>query len=151
VAEDDPMSILIRLYAHENEAVQLLEQVRVNPDFTSRFRNDLEFFIPQICSFYLKGDQELMGDLVNLILNASTSSFFYSHRILFFFQAMLFPDTDTTHLQQFYKRGVIYRRLKAACISTKERLYLQNSGDIVKLITELDLIDKYPWLKEMLP
>ena len=40
------MSILIRLYAHDHEAVKHLEKVRVNPDFTSRFRSDLEFFIP---------------------------------------------------------------------------------------------------------
>lgn len=40
------MSVLIRLYAHDREAVKDLEKVRVNPDFTSRFRSDLEFFIP---------------------------------------------------------------------------------------------------------
>jgi hypothetical protein len=44
--EEDPMSVLIRLYAHDREAVKDLEKVRVNPDFTSRFRSDLEFFIP---------------------------------------------------------------------------------------------------------
>lgn len=53
------MTILIRLYAHDHSAIKHLEQVRVNPDFTSRFRSDLEFFIPQLCCFYLKGDSDL--------------------------------------------------------------------------------------------
>jgi len=42
----DPLSLLIRLYAHDKDAINMLEQVRVNPDFTSQFRNDLEFYIP---------------------------------------------------------------------------------------------------------
>ena len=38
---------LTRLYAHDSTAIKsLLEECRVNPDFTSPFRNDLEFFIP---------------------------------------------------------------------------------------------------------
>ena len=49
------------------------------------------------------------------------------------------------------KRGVVYKRLKMACISSKERLYLQNSKDIVQLIQEFGLLPRYPWLKEMLP
>jgi hypothetical protein len=43
---DDPLSLLVRLYAHDRQAVKLLETKRVNPDFTSQFRTDLEFFIP---------------------------------------------------------------------------------------------------------
>ena len=38
---------LMRLYAHQQDAVRTLEQhCRVNPDFSSPFRDDLEFFIP---------------------------------------------------------------------------------------------------------
>jgi hypothetical protein len=37
---------LMRLYAHQGEAILDLEKCRINPDFTSVFRNDLEFFIP---------------------------------------------------------------------------------------------------------
>lgn len=48
--KDNKLSViknLIRLYAHDEEAIKLLrEECRINPDFTSIFRNDLEFFIP---------------------------------------------------------------------------------------------------------
>lgn len=37
---------MMRLYAHEQDAIGELERCRVNPDFTSVFRDDLEFFIP---------------------------------------------------------------------------------------------------------
>jgi hypothetical protein len=40
------LTLLIRLYAHDKSAIEDLERVRVNPDFTSEFRSDLEFFIP---------------------------------------------------------------------------------------------------------
>jgi len=146
---EDPMSFLIRLYAHDKAAIKDLERVRVNPDFTSRFRSDLEFFIPQLCCFYLKGDSEGEEDIVNLITLASTGSFFYSHRIWFFFQAMLFPESDPTSREQHYKSRVVLRGLKDACIKSKERLYLTNSQDIVKLIQEFSMTESYPWLDQM--
>jgi len=49
-AQDKKLSViknLIKLYAHDSEAIiSLKELCRVNPDFTSPFRDDLEFFIP---------------------------------------------------------------------------------------------------------
>lgn len=144
------MSVLIRLYAHDKEAVKDLEKVRVNPDFTSRFRADLEFFVPQLCCFYLKGDSEAEQDIVNLITLASTSSFFYSHRIWFFFQAMLFPEDDPTSKQQHTKSRVVLRSLKEGCIKSKERFYLTNSQDLVKLIQEFGKTENYPWLMHMI-
>jgi len=49
---------MMRMYAHQPGAIKDLEKCRVNPDFNSVFRDDLEFFIPQLCSFYLKGNLE---------------------------------------------------------------------------------------------
>jgi hypothetical protein len=83
------MSLMIRLYAHDSNALKQLESIRVNPDFTSQFRSDLEFFIPQLCSFYVEGDFEHPKDLVNLIVMAASSSFYFSHRTWFFFSSLL--------------------------------------------------------------
>ena len=48
---------LLRLYAHQPGAISDLENMcRLNPDFTSSSRNDLEFYIPQLITFLLKGD-----------------------------------------------------------------------------------------------
>lgn len=41
------LKILMRIYAHQENALENLETMcRINPDFTSPFRNDLEFCIP---------------------------------------------------------------------------------------------------------
>ena len=46
LAPDDPVRGLLQLYAHQENAVKDLEQCRINPDFNSPFRNDLEYYIP---------------------------------------------------------------------------------------------------------
>lgn len=76
---------LMRLFAHEADALSDLQLCRVNPDFTDVFRDDLEFFIPQLGSFYLKGDYEHPEEIANLIVLAASTSFFFSHRVWFFF------------------------------------------------------------------
>ena len=88
------MSLLVRLYAHDPKAIKALESIRVNPDFTSQFRSDLEFFITQLCSFYVQGDFEHPLELVNLIVMAASSSFYFSHRVWFFFQSLLIGQED---------------------------------------------------------
>jgi hypothetical protein len=60
----------------------------------STFRNDLEFFIPQLCSFYLKGNYEKPHELYDLILLASSASFYFSHRVWFFFQSVMYQDLE---------------------------------------------------------
>ena len=65
-SEESKMSVvqaLMRLYAHQTDAAikDLKELCRVNPDFTSpnsNLRNDLEFYVPQISTFFLRGDLE---------------------------------------------------------------------------------------------
>ena len=83
---------LIRLYMHHGDAIEELKKCRLNPDFNSAFRNDLEFYIPQMCSFYLKGDYERPSELIALILEACKLSFFFSHRVWFFFQSNMYQD-----------------------------------------------------------
>ena len=81
------VKILMRLYAHQEGAIGDLETLcRVNPDFASPFRNDLEFCVPQLCSFLLKGDLGYVqhDQLLNMILVASQSDFYFCHRVWFF-------------------------------------------------------------------
>lgn len=68
------VKILMRLYAHQPSAIESLETLaRINPDFQSPFRNDLEFYISQLCVFLLRGDLGYVehDQLLNLILVAS--------------------------------------------------------------------------------
>ena len=90
----DPVRGLLKLYAHKSGAIQELENCRINPDFSTKIRNDLEFYIPQLCSIYIQGDIEDPNDLVNLILMASKSNIFFSHRIWFFFMSLIFTKDE---------------------------------------------------------
>ena len=48
--DDNKMGVvkaLMRMYAHQSDAIKDLKDFcRVNPDFNSQFRNDLEFYVP---------------------------------------------------------------------------------------------------------
>jgi len=124
---------MIRLYAHDPQAIKALEAVRVNPDFTSQFRSDLEFYIPQLCSFYVQGYFEQPSQLVNLIVMAASSSFYFSHRAWFFFQSLIIGQDEES--KELYKKSTIaLRGLKDACIKSKERLYLANSSYLTRYI-----------------
>ena len=90
----DPVYGLINLYAHKPGAIEDLKNCRVNPDFNSSVRNDLEFYIPQLCSIYMVGHIEEVKNLVDLILASSKSSIFFSHRIWFFLQSLIFDTLD---------------------------------------------------------
>ena len=55
--DSEVFNALVQLYRHNSHANNLLMRVRLNPDFlqtdSNSTRADLEFFIPQLCSFYL--------------------------------------------------------------------------------------------------
>jgi len=73
------------------------------------------------------------------MLMASTYSFFFSHRIWFFFQSTIYiDDVEGNRLHQLYalftysRSQVVLKGLKDACIESKERLYLANSTTILE-------------------
>lgn len=119
-----------------------MEKCRVNPDFNSVFRDDLEFFIPQLCSFYLKGNSERPQDLFNVIILASETNFFFSHRIWFFFHSAMFQEFS----DEIYEMSEgILKALKTVCLENlKEKLYIANSEKISKMIIQLFMSDFYP-------
>ena len=85
---------LVQLYRHNPHANNLLVSVRLNPDFVAGQntpRTDLEFFIPQLCSFYLnpelnRTEVDQIGDVLNY---ACEVDFFFAHRVWFFFRSSI--------------------------------------------------------------
>lgn len=83
---EDPLDVLLKLYVHEENIVEELEEVRLNPDFTSVYRKDLEFYIPQLCSFWLY--EERQDEIKNFIIISAHSNLYFSHRVLFFLESL---------------------------------------------------------------
>ena len=52
-ASDESFTLLTNLFANVDNAIEGLEGIRLNPNLVSenKLRNDLEFYIPQLCTF----------------------------------------------------------------------------------------------------
>lgn len=104
----DPIPALIKLYSLSKDAVTSLSACRINPDMRAKVtqRRDLEFYIPQLLSFYVHGYFDNSEQLENLLLRAARSDHFFSHRILFFLRAFVLerlPDQEKAKQQ---KKGI---------------------------------------------
>ena len=100
---NDPFTILLNLWAHKKNIIKDLESVRINPNMITPstpsplniiIRNDLEFYIPQICSFILFGDVEVVEESLTFLCKASFTSFFFAHRVIWFLKSMLIDTND---------------------------------------------------------
>ena len=91
---DAALNALVKLYKNKENAVNLLGQVRLNPDLTSKKGKEssyLEFFIPQLCSFYLQNNSpsDVHFKLIDFIGEACQRSPFFAHKVYFFFKSNL--------------------------------------------------------------
>lgn len=57
---------------------------------------------------------------------------------------MLFDDQDPLFTEYKNKSRIALRGIKKACMDTKERLYLTNSQDLIRLFFKFNLIEYYP-------
>jgi hypothetical protein len=82
---EDALNNIMRLYVRGEDSVAHLENCRLNPDFTEVIRNDLEFYIPQLVSFYLSEDatNAEAEALAVFIVLACKSDIYFCHRIMF--------------------------------------------------------------------
>lgn len=105
-ADRDPIPVLIQLYSCEPNAVDELASCRLNPDLKATVRKDLEFYIPQILSFYLQGYYPNMQQLVDLIVQACKTDFYFSHRIYFFLKSVTFEALTDPAREEEQKTAV---------------------------------------------
>lgn len=107
-----------------------LTKCRINPNLKSKQRHDLEFFIPQLCSFYLQGYFSETEQLVNFILQAS-GEFHFSHRILFFFSAIVF-NKITRERESIQRNSIdkVVNGLLGQITNYDERLFLTGSKEL---------------------
>ena len=101
---NDPFTILTKIWAYKS-VISDLEKVRINPNLIHTkqtqnlnsivIRNDLEFYIPQLCSFVLFGDNIVIDELLSFLCNACYASFFFAHRVIWFLKSMIFHNKES--------------------------------------------------------
>ena len=87
-ASDKPFKILTNLFANDDEAIYNLESIRLNPNLVSenKLRNDLEFYIPQLCTFLLFGDIKAIEEFFVFLCKVCNASFFLRIEFIGFYQ-----------------------------------------------------------------
>ena len=90
-ASDESFTILTNLFANADNAIEALERIRLNPNLVSenKLRNDLEFYIPQLCTFLLFGEVKAIEEFFVFLCKVCNASFFFAHRVHWFLSAMI--------------------------------------------------------------
>ena len=90
-ASDESFTILTNLFANADNAIEALESIRLNPNLVNenKLRNDLEFYIPQLCTFLLFGEVKAIEEFFVFLCKVCNASFFFAHRVHWFLSAMI--------------------------------------------------------------
>ena len=86
-----PFKLLTNLFVNEEDSISALETIRLNPNLVSenKLRNDLEFYIPQLCTFLLFGEVKDIEEFFVFLCKVCNASFFFAHRVHWFLSAMI--------------------------------------------------------------
>ena len=90
-SSDEPFLILTNLFTNKDGSIAALESIRLNPNLVSanKLRNDLEFYIPQLCTFLLFGEMKAIEEFFVFLCKVCNASFFFAHRVHWFLSAMI--------------------------------------------------------------
>ena len=142
-----PFQMLTRLYINKENAIDGLKNIRLNPNLVSenKLRNDLEFYIPQLCTFLLYGELKGIQDFFVFLCKACDTSFFFAHRVHWFLAAMV------NHAQE--KKDDVINTLKMVNALFKseskkmkkkiEKFYITNSENYIDYIRDNNLYFLY--------
>ena len=77
-SSDVPFRILTNLFSNKDGSISALESIRLNPNLVSanKLRNDLEFYIPQLCTFLLFGEVKAIEEFFVFLCKVCNASFF---------------------------------------------------------------------------
>ena len=157
-ASDLPFNKLTNLFANaDDEAIEALGDFRVNPNLVSenKLRNDLEFYIPQLCTFLLFGDIKAVEEFFVFLCKVCNASFFFAHRVHWFLSAMINAAEEKREniINIEEKRENIINILKMVNTVFKsptkksrnkiEKFYIANSEDFIKYIKNNNLYFLY--------
>lgn len=107
-------------------------------------RNDLEFYIPQLCTFSIFGEYEVVEEFLAFLCKACYASFFFAHRVLWFLKSLLNSSSPMNEKIEY-----IIQLIQAIFKSNEkeklklERLYIANSKKYIDIVQKKDMLILY--------
>ena len=142
----NPFKLLTNLYAHKENVIEELKEIRLNPNFfnITKNRNDLEFYIPQLCTFLIFGAFEQVERLFGFLCNVCFVSVFFAHRFFWFLKTLLGNDENNNSIKHYLL--IINAIFKSDNEETNKILsdfHIANSKIYLKLFKRKNLIDLF--------
>ena len=147
-ASDLPFNKLTNLFANaDEEAIQALGDFRLNPNLVSenKLRNDLEFYIPQLCTFLLFGDIKANEEFFTFLCKVCNASFFFAHRVHWFLSAMTNAAEEKKDyiIQILTMINTVFKSPEKKNRNKIEKFYIANSEEFIKYIKNNNLYFLY--------
>ncbi|OMJ79584.1 hypothetical protein SteCoe_20393 [Stentor coeruleus] len=130
----DPVyTTLFHLYSQQ-PAIEELKRCNISPDPKKSSREDLEFYVPQICNLLLFIYNEDVKALLMTILYMCRESFYFAHRVLWCLNSTNFRDIEATHLDPYILIQTISKVAKEHA-----RLYIEKWQKIEEVAKEIGM------------
>ena len=147
-SSDLPFNKLTNLFAKaDDEAIEALSDFRLNPNLVSenKLRNDLEFYIPQLCTFLLFGDIKAIEEFFVFLCKVCNASFFFAHRVHWFLSAMINAAQEKKQdiINILKMVNTVFKSPTKKIKNKIEKFYIANSEDFIKYIKTNNLYFLY--------
>ena len=144
---DKPFQILTKLFTNEENAIEGLEDIRFNPNLVSenKLRNDLEFYIPQLCTFLLFGEVKALEEFFVFLCRVCNTSFFFAHRVHWFLSAMINSAQDKKDdvIKNLKNMNTLFLSETKKGRKKLEKFYISNSEKYINYIKKNKLYFLY--------
>ena len=146
-SSDEPFLILTNLFTNKDGSIAALESIRLNPNLVSanKLRNDLEFYIPQLCTFLLFGEVKAIEEFFVFLCKVCNASFFFAHRVHWFLSAMINAAQDKKDdiISILKMINTLFKSESEKRKSKLYKFYLANSSPFIKFIKSHNLYFLY--------
>ena len=129
---------LFGLLSYEPTAIEYMQNCRINIDFGSQIRSDIEFYIPQLCSFAFDAkranEKDYLHSVMEFIVTLCELDFELSHKVWFFLKSI---EGNESVDKDAVKEKI--KLIEDNSFNSEELLYIPNSGSLLHKINENNL------------
>ena len=123
------------------------ESIRLNPNLVSanKLRNDLEFYIPQLCTFLLFGEMKAIEEFFVFLCKVCNASFFFAHRVHWFLSAMINASQEKKDdiISILKMINTLFKSENKKRKNKLSKFYIANSNPFIKYIKTHNLYFLY--------